>query len=98
MPDHIHLIVTPEVEDASSLTYLHRFKGWSGRELRLTGWQGEVWQKRSYDRLLRRDEDLRAIGDYILANPVRCGFCTELEEYPWSGVDEIYGAMHHPVS
>jgi REP element-mobilizing transposase RayT len=90
MPDHVHLMVTPERDNASSLLYLQRFKGWCARELHRGGWTGEVRQKRSYDHLVRQHEDLRAIAAYILANPVRRGLCTEPEEYPWSGMAEIY--------
>jgi REP element-mobilizing transposase RayT len=90
MPDHLHLVVTPTGENASSLKYLQYFKGWCGRELRLAGWQGDVWQKRSYDHLLRDDEDFQATAAYILANPVRKGLCAEPQDYPWSGIAEIY--------
>lgn len=89
MPDHVHLIVTPEGNRASSLAYLQYFKGWCSRELRLAGWAGEVWQKRSYDHLLRQDEDLGAIAAYILANPVRSRLCAEADQYPWSGMTGI---------
>lgn len=90
MPDHVHLIVTPEEETASSLLFVQQFKGWCSRELRLAGWTGDVWQKRSYDHLLRRDEDVRAIAAYILANPVRRNLCSSPEEYPWSGLAGMY--------
>jgi putative transposase len=90
MPDHIHAITTPETEGTSSLEYLRRFKGWCSREMRLAGWPGEIWQKRSYDHLLRRDEDIPEVAAYILANPVRAGLCASPEDYPWSGLAEIY--------
>ncbi|HLJ67246.1 MAG TPA: transposase [Chloroflexota bacterium] len=88
MPDHVHLVVTPLCDGASSLTYVDRFKGWCGRMLRLAGWRGEVWQARSYDHLVRRDEDLAEIAAYILANPVRKGLCDDPGDYRWSGVPE----------
>jgi REP element-mobilizing transposase RayT len=90
MPDHIHVILTPGTEGASSLEYLRRFKGWCSREMRLAGWTGELWQKRSYDHLLRRDEDIRQIAAYIVANPIRAGLCTTPDDYPWSGLASIY--------
>jgi putative transposase len=86
MPDHLHAVVTPVIAGASLLTYVDRTKGWSSRELHLAGWSGPVWQPRSYDHAVRRDEDLHAIGAYILANPVRTGLCTTPEAYPWSGM------------
>jgi len=88
MPDHVHLVVTPLGVGASSLSYVDRVKGWSSRRLRLAGWRGELWQRRSYDHLLRREERLEQVAAYILANPVRKGICSEPGEYPWSGIPE----------
>lgn len=90
MPDHIHLIVTPEHDGNSSLRYVDRFKGWCSHELHRAGWRGDVWQPRSYDHLLRDDEDLRAASDYTLANPVRKGLAAIPEDYPWSGIHPSY--------
>jgi putative transposase len=89
MPDHLHLVVTPARDGASSLLYVDRFKGWCGRCLRLAGWSGPLWQPRSYDHAVRRDEDLRAIAEYILHNPVRKGLCTLPDEYPWAGIPDM---------
>lgn len=86
MPDHVHLVVTPMVDGASSLQYIDRFKGWASYEAGRAGWTGYLWQRRSYDHVLRRDEDLEQIAAYILANPMRRGLCAEPEEYPWSGL------------
>lgn len=86
MPDHIHLVVAPAIEGASSLQFIDRFKGWTSREVGLAGWSGYLWQRRSYDHVLRRDEDLTQVAAYILANPVRRGLCPDPEDYPWSGI------------
>jgi len=86
MPNHVHIIVTPNVDGASSLLYVDRVKGWARRELLLAGWKGEMWQKRSYDRLMRKSDDLEQLAAYILGNPVRAGLCSEPSEYPWSGI------------
>ncbi len=85
MTDHLHAVITPDVEGASSLLFVNRFKGWCTRELHLLGWGGPVWQPRSYDHLLRREDDLASIFAYILHNPVRRGLCTSPEDWPWSG-------------
>jgi len=88
MPDHIHLVVTPMHDGASSLQYVDRFKGWSSHLLRQAGWTGALWQPRSYDHMLRSDESLVQIAEYILHNPVRTGLCVRPEDYPWSGIPE----------
>jgi hypothetical protein len=42
-------------------------------QLHLAGWKGPIWQKRSYDHLVRDEEELQALATYILGNPVRGG-------------------------
>jgi REP element-mobilizing transposase RayT len=88
MPDHVHLVVTPIIDGASSLKFVERYKGWCSRELGLAGWKDQVWQKRCFDHLVRAEDDLPEIAQYILANPVRKGLCLVVEEYPWSGIPE----------
>jgi REP-associated tyrosine transposase len=88
MPNHLHVVVTPVLSGASSLTFIDRFKGWSSREIRRASPREKIWQPRSYDHLLREDEDLHAIEAYILGNPVRAGLSSSPEEYPWCGIPE----------
>src|SRR5207253_1600289 len=43
-----------------------------------------VWQKESFDHVLRSSESLDAKIDYVLQNPVRKGLVRIASEYPWS--------------
>jgi len=86
MPDHLHLVVTPAEDGASSLRFVDRFKGWYSRVAHQAGVPGPLWQPRSYDHLIRTHEDLHRIADYIMANSIRKGLCDHVEEYPWSGI------------
>jgi REP element-mobilizing transposase RayT len=96
MPDHVHAAVTPALQGASSLTFVDRFKGWCGRECHLAGWEGKLWQPRSYDHVVREDEDLLKIAVYILHNPVRRGLVTAPAEYRWAGIpDAIFTDIPH---
>jgi putative transposase len=88
MPDHVHLLVSPMGDGSSSLLYIDRFKGWCGRRMRLEGYEGDLWQRGSYDHLVRKNEDLLSIGEYILANPVRKGISENVESYLWNGIPE----------
>jgi putative transposase len=49
------------------------------------GRQGKLWQPRYFDHIVRAEEDLRAIAEYILNNPVRKGLVERAENWPWSG-------------
>jgi putative transposase len=88
MPDHIHLIITPIKDGASSLRYVERFKGRCGYVLRKEGWKGALWQPRSYDRVLRAEESIERIGLYILNNPVRALLADRWEAYRWCGIPQ----------
>ena len=85
MPNHIHLLLTPNVEPSVAL---RRLKGASAREAnKLLGLTGQpFWQSESYDHLVRSQEEFEHIENYILQNPVRAGLARYEEEYPWSSV------------
>jgi len=85
MPDHFHFLIRPQLDGASVLTFCDRFKGLTTTQSWKFGWHGKLWQPRSYDHIVRAEEDLRAIAAYILNNPVRKGLCAIPDEWRWSG-------------
>jgi len=86
MPDHLHLLCSPKKDGNSMLTFIDQFKGKSTRESWSYGWRGKLWQPRSYDHLVRKEEDLLEIAKYILHNPVRKGLVEKPEDYKWCGL------------
>ena len=50
---------------------------------------GQVWQRESFDRLLRREESIRAKVEYMVQNPVRAGLVRTAEEYRWLWVPNL---------
>jgi putative transposase len=87
MPDHLHwLLVLGENEDLSRLVGL--FKGRSAREVnKALNRKGPLWQRAFYDHALRKDEDVRKLARYIVANPVRAGIVKRAADYPlWDAV------------
>src|SRR5712692_7025208 len=85
MPDHLHFLIAPQVDGASVLTFCDRFKGLTTRQSWDYDRHGKLWQGRSYDHIVRAEEDLRAIALYILNNPVRKGLCVSPDDWRWSG-------------
>jgi putative transposase len=86
MPDHVHLLVEGETERADLRMFVKLAKQSSGAAYALK--TGErLWQKGYYDRVLRKDEDLRELGRYILENPVRAGLVAAPAEYEFLGSD-----------
>jgi len=90
MPNHVHLLITPQV-DVPAL--LRRLKGASAREAnKLLGQTGRpFWQDESYDHLVRGANEFQRIQNYILQNPVRAALARSAEEYPWSSISRPGG-------
>jgi len=60
-------------------------KGYSANRCnRLLGMHGQFWQDESYDHIVRDDEELFRIIDYIEDNPVKAGLVTRREDWLWS--------------
>ncbi len=87
MPDHVHLIVTPlysgdTLHSIAEIT--HGIKGASAHKInRLLNRSGQVWQRESFDRVLRREESIRVKVEYMIQNPVRAGLVKAAAEYRW---------------
>jgi REP element-mobilizing transposase RayT len=77
MPDHVHLICLPLVDDNGSISIpeiTRTIKSESAHRInKAIGRSGRVWQDESFDHVLRGDESLRKKAMYILENPVRAG-------------------------
>ena len=90
MPDHVHLILTPLVDERrqqifSLIEITRTIKGVSARAInQRLGRHGVVWQEESLDHVLRSSEGLDAKVDYVLQNPVRAGLVTDWREYRWT--------------
>lgn len=73
MPNHVHVALRPlegfELEDI-----LRAVKGFSARFINTRlGRRGSLWQDESYDRIIRDEEHLYRVMQYIGRNPERCG-------------------------
>jgi putative DNA methylase len=87
MPNHVHLLVTPEVE---STRWLEPLKGFTAHQAnQLLGTRGRAfWQDESYDRLVRSDTEFERIRKYIEQNPVMAGLAATAEQFQWSSAQE----------
>lgn len=82
MPDHLHWLFAL-AEKNSLVEVIHLLKGRSAIGLnRILQRHGPVWQKSFYDHALRRDEDVRVVAQYIIANPLRRGLVEDVLDYP----------------
>lgn len=85
MPDHLHFLVSPCEDGVSVLTFTDQYKGKATNGSWQFGWRGKLWQPRYYDHIVRNDESLLEIAQYILDDPVRKGLVERAEDWPWSG-------------
>src|SRR5690606_14750828 len=84
MPDHVHLLVEGADPGADAKAFIARSKQYSGYRYRArTG--GRLWQRDSFDRVLRDTEGTIAVARYILGNPVRAGLVNRPLDYPFTG-------------
>jgi REP element-mobilizing transposase RayT len=79
MPNHVHAIVRPMLAETFSLEdILGSWKKYSARRINgALGDEGELWQDESYDRIIRDEEHLWRVIQYIGANASRAGLPLE---------------------
>jgi REP element-mobilizing transposase RayT len=87
MPTHVHLLFSAlEAENAepySLAEIMKPIKGVSARNInRLLKRKGSLWQDESFDRIMRAQE-FEWKRNYIIANPIDAGLCTQSEDYRW---------------
>jgi putative transposase len=88
MANHVHVLITPQVEVSKLMQSLKRFTAREGnRILRVTG--QSFWQDESFDRLVRDEAEFERIARYIEMNPVTAGLVETPEAFPWSSARPI---------
>ena len=84
MPDHLHLLVDGQRDEADLKKFVtlarqragYRFRAATGKAL---------WQDGYYEHVLRDQEKTETVLCYIIANPLRKGLATNLFDYPFWG-------------
>lgn len=98
MPDHVHLLFEPQIKESdpqgapvfySLSNLLQGIKStsahWINAALRT---EGSVWDKESFDRLIRSESDLQEKFAYIVGNPETDGLSTD-KAYPWLWTPDV---------
>ena len=87
MPDHLHWVM--QLGDRYDLsTVVSSIKSNSARWInRHLNRSGRLWQKGYHDHALRREDDLRQVARYVIANPLRAGLVRQIGDYPlWDAI------------
>ena len=82
MPDHAHLLVQLDASHGGLGTLVRNAKASATRRVRVLIGTSAVWDRAYHDRAVRRDEDLRAVARYVIANPLRAGLVQRIADYP----------------
>jgi REP element-mobilizing transposase RayT len=85
MPDHLHVIVSPNESTLPLSKFLNVFKGRTTGVFKDKENLRKIWQRSAFDHVIRTEENLKAVIDYIMSNPVRKGIVEKADEYPYSG-------------
>ena len=101
MPDHVHLLFEPQIKGDDngdtifwSLTeILHGIKFSTAHRInKARSKTGPVWQRESFDRLIRSETDLQEKFAYICRNPWDSNVAEQNEDYPWLWTQELFSA------
>jgi len=84
MPDHVHVLIEGRSDDADFRRAVRVWKLQSGYSWRRR-FEQPLWQIGYWERVLREQDDIRAIVRYVLDNPVRAGLACRAVDYPFSG-------------
>jgi REP element-mobilizing transposase RayT len=95
MPDHLHMLISLEENftkrngafgERTLQNWVSAFKRYTSRIGRQMYKINSLWQRNFYDHIVRSNESLLEICQYILNNPVRKGMVSTWEEYPYSKI------------
>ena len=88
MPDHVHILLRPREKTPQSFFALPEImravKGVAARKINeMKKGTGEIWQKESFDRIMRDEDEWREKYEYIRNNAVKAGLAESPRDYPW---------------
>jgi len=84
MPDHLHLFVSAQAADSNALRFIASAKQLSGYWYK-TRFRRRLWQRSTWDRIVRSGDASQTLMRYILLNPVRAGLVAAAMDYPFTG-------------
>jgi REP-associated tyrosine transposase len=84
MPDHVHLLVDGESEDADLMRFVKLAKQRTGHAFKQE-YRKRLWQAGYYEHVLRNEECTEDVVLYIIENPVRKGIVQNVMDYPHWG-------------
>lgn len=85
MPDHLHMLLSfTENYHKSLQNWVSSFKRYTTKVMNELFSIKPLWQQNFYEHIVRKEESLRKIAEYILNNPVRKSIVETWNKYPFS--------------
>jgi REP element-mobilizing transposase RayT len=89
MPDHLHILLKLNEGYGKSLAnWVAAFKRYNARILSMMHEVKPLWQANFYEHVVRKEESLRAIAEYIANNPVRKNLVKHWQDYPFVKIND----------
>ncbi len=83
MPDQVHWLLQVGQRDPLEKV-VQRMKSVTGVQVnRVLSRAGPLWEPAFHDRPLRREDDLRTVARYIVAEPLRARLVDDIRDYPF---------------
>lgn len=84
MPNHVHVVVSP-LGDWKLSEILHSWKSFTAHEInRVLGASGKIWERESFDHVIRTCEHWGNLIQYTCENPVEARLCRNADTWPFS--------------
>lgn len=91
MPNHVHMLVYVERFLKPFFKTMQSIKRHSSRKSNLIlNRQGSFWHEENYDHIVRNQEELNNIINYIMRNPVKAGLVNNADEWKWRYLKESW--------
>jgi len=84
MPDHLHLLVEGQSDASDCKQFIARSKQYSGFYYS-KAYGKKLWQRYSFEHVIRDEQKSVVTARYILQNPVRAGLVQRISDYPYVG-------------
>jgi putative transposase len=84
MPDHVHLLVAGRHSNSDGVRFINLARQYAGFAYSKQ-FLRRLWQRYSYEHVLRSHETAQQVAQYIVENPVRAGLVVDLCEYTFTG-------------
>jgi putative transposase len=90
MPNHVHLILSPQEAVTIEKTMQLIKGGFSFRAKKEFGWKEVVWHRSFNDRQLRDETEYARAREYVIDNPVKSDLCRRREDWPYSSASKNF--------